>query len=350
MRLTRGALFLVMSILLAAAAAGCGGDDATIVKKGAWTWVDVPGSACDDGSATGFGVNGGSDDLLLIYFEGGGACWDATTCFTLNTAVHGPYGSAQWNARSPGFSGPFDRARAGNPFRNASWVYIPYCTGDLHAGSNVPQYVNSSGATVDYHHVGRTNTEAYLQRIRAFWPTTTRLVVSGGSAGGYGAALNYDLFRRAYPNSKAYLVDDSGPLLEQNSVPASERTAWFQAWNLGAVVDPLCSGCRDDLSAFYPALVAAYPNDRMALLDSEQDQVIRTYFMLMPADFQASLLATVHDRFDPTAMLRAFVIAGSQHVLLQGLDDVTSNGLTADAWLTQMIGDDAAWATQLPAN
>jgi hypothetical protein len=35
---------------------------------------------------------------LFIYFMGGGACWDASSCLVLNTAVHGPFGQAQWEA------------------------------------------------------------------------------------------------------------------------------------------------------------------------------------------------------------------------------------------------------------
>ena len=78
---------------------------------GGWTWVDVPGMGCDDGSATGVAVNPagrGGGGALFIYFMGGGACWDASTCFVLNTAVHGPFGQAQWD----GTGAPVGRARA----------------------------------------------------------------------------------------------------------------------------------------------------------------------------------------------------------------------------------------------
>src|SRR4029078_13123523 len=113
--------------------------------RGSWTWVDVPGMGCDDGSGTGVAVNpapaGPARGTLFLYFMGGGACWDASTCFVLNTAVHGPFGQAQWDARGPrALAPPRDRARAINPFRDASYVFVPYCTGDLHAGSNVATY------------------------------------------------------------------------------------------------------------------------------------------------------------------------------------------------------------------
>ena len=229
---------------------------------------------CDDGSRTGVAVNpapGGGGGDLFIYFMGGGACWDASTCFVLNTSVHGPFGQAQWDGTgAPSVAHALDRARATNPFREASYVFVPYCTGDLHAGSNVATY-DVLGPRM-FAHVGRRNVEALLPRLRATLPAPARVVIAGSSAGGFGATLNYDLFRRAYPAARAALVDDAGPFLEGDGIPADERAAWYANWHLGDVVDPLCADCRADLSRLYPALVAKHPQDRMALLTSLQDQ------------------------------------------------------------------------------
>src|SRR4051794_25698091 len=60
--------------------------------KGTWTWVDFPDSYCDDGSHTGIGIKKTDSKNLLVFMNGGGACWDYLTCFQLNTAVKGPFG------------------------------------------------------------------------------------------------------------------------------------------------------------------------------------------------------------------------------------------------------------------
>ena len=91
------------SSLLGRAKDGGVGDGGAPVSApaGVWTWVDVPGTACDDGTMTGIAVNPSPDAAsreLFIYFMGGGACWDASTCFVLNTSTHGPFGRAQWEA------------------------------------------------------------------------------------------------------------------------------------------------------------------------------------------------------------------------------------------------------------
>ena len=316
---------------------------------GAWTWIDVPGMGCDDGSGTGVAINpapsASSDGTLLVYFMGGGACWDAATCFVLNTAVHGPFGQAQWGATgAPSVAHALDRARATNPFRGASYVFIPYCTGDLHAGNNVATYDVLGPRT--FAHVGRRNAEALLPRLRATWPAPAQVIVSGSSAGGYGATLNYDLFRRTYPNAQVALVDDAGPLLMGDGIPADHRAAWYANWHLGEVVDPLCPDCRADLSRLYPELVAKYPRDHMALLTSLQDQVIRTYFLiLLGADFEQRLRALVATRLTPAPTFRTFAIPGESHTLLGATDTITSGGLTLEAWLAQMLTRDPAWAT-----
>jgi hypothetical protein len=313
---------------------------------GSWTWVDVPGTSCDDGSPTGVAVNPGpAGGPLLVYFMGGGACWDVTTCLVLNTSVHGPFGQAQWAGMGTRtVAHMLDRTRATNPFRDASYVFIPYCTGDLHAGSNVVTY-DLLGSHM-FAHVGRRNVEAVLPRIRASWPAPARVVIAGSSAGGFGATLNYDLFRRAYPDAQVALIDDAGPMLEGEAVPADERAAFYSTWHLGDVVDPLCADCRADLSKLYPALVAKYPRDRMALVTSLQDQVIRTYFKLpLGPVFEQNLRAMITDRLAPTATFRTFAIPGESHTLLGTLDTTTSGGLTVEAWLSRMLAADPTWST-----
>ena len=47
------------------------------------SFVSLSGMACADGNATGIGVNLArrASGKLLIYLEGGGGCWDVTTCW-----------------------------------------------------------------------------------------------------------------------------------------------------------------------------------------------------------------------------------------------------------------------------
>src|SRR4051812_36368015 len=78
-RHTVAAIALVPLVPLALLA-GCG------PPNDGWQWNAVEGSLCANGTPTGFGTRDGTSDDLLIYLMGGGACWDAATCYTLKLA------------------------------------------------------------------------------------------------------------------------------------------------------------------------------------------------------------------------------------------------------------------------
>src|SRR5206468_3191319 len=76
----------------------------------------------------------------------------------------------------------FDRHDDTNPFRNDSFTFVPYCTGDVHAGSKPD--ANYGGRIT--HHVGYQNMTAYLTRLVPTFSSASRVILSGSSAGGFG--------------------------------------------------------------------------------------------------------------------------------------------------------------------
>ncbi|MGH7328807.1 MAG: pectin acetylesterase-family hydrolase, partial [Polyangiaceae bacterium] len=130
-----------------------------------WTWIDVPGTACGDGSPTGVGVNltDKSDDVM-IFLEGGGACWDGESCWGVaSTSFYmNGYGATEL-ATDPQIAAIFtlDRSDADNPFRDKNLVFVPYCTGDSHSGNAITtlDYAGIAHAT---HFVGYENLGADL--------------------------------------------------------------------------------------------------------------------------------------------------------------------------------------------
>ena len=54
-----------------------------------WTWVPVEGAYCGDGSPTGFAFNPTDQSPnVLIFFMGGGACWDYKGCYESERATY----------------------------------------------------------------------------------------------------------------------------------------------------------------------------------------------------------------------------------------------------------------------
>ena len=94
-----------------------------------WTWVDFPDSTCRDGSMAGVSVNMHSASKnVMIFLMGGGACFDAVTCVSNPASVAGQTGGG-------GNTGVFDRTNPNNPMKDWNWVFVPYCTGDVHVGT-----------------------------------------------------------------------------------------------------------------------------------------------------------------------------------------------------------------------
>lgn len=327
-------------------------DDATpelgepiTAEAGTWTWVDFPDSTCADGTPTGISVNVGTSDNLIVFFSGGGACWDALTCLTLHTSSSGPYGQKEFDASAGHGNSLLSREDPQSPFYDWTLVSVPYCTGDLHIGDSVASYDAGDGP-VSYYHKGHANVLAYLKRLGATFASPTRVAVVGSSSGGAGTLLNYPDFRRYWPSAEMYLVDDAAPLLVGDAMPPTLRSAWDSSWELSPLLADVCgdASCEDDLSGVHAALAASYPTDRMALLSSLQDRVFSTYVGLSGEAFQAQLELLTTDVLLPSGTWQPFYIEGDTHSLLMAPEAAESNGVSLQTWLTQMVTDSDDWS------
>lgn len=359
--LSVGRLLLAV-LVLAAAGAGCDTPPRVVERDpnlpvgnpieapaNTWSWIDFPDSTCDEGTPTGLMANLSSTSKdLVIFFNGGGACWNGVTCLALNSSTHGPITQASFNAGTFGNGSILDRQLAQNPVANWNLFFIPYCTGDLHFGNNDAVYTfNSTTKTI--HHKGRKNVEAFLARIAATLDKPERVLVTGSSAGGYGATLNYDLIHAYFPASKVFLVDDSGPLLKGSAISQSLRDAWATAWQYGPLLEGIDPAAKTDFSTVYTALATKYPTERMALLSYSQDQVIRTYIQISAAQFEAALNDLDTTVLEPLPRFRYFVIAGSSHTMLGNPATQTSAGVGLLGWLGQMqTAPDSEWKSAHP--
>jgi hypothetical protein len=355
-RLVTVRLAPLLGTLAPLALAACGGADETTASAPAGGWVDVAGMTCADGSPTGIGISPGSADAVLVWLAGGNACWSEAEC----TASPGPFGRAQFDFLQLLVGGSlFDRTLAGNPFAAWTFVFVPYCTGDVHAG----QSERSHGAAGFWRHRGYANLQAAVARVVADVARPSQVVVSGSSAGGFGALVAYDLLRARWDGAgpdpvTAALVDDSGPTFVGTAMPAALREAWWDAWNLGSTITPLCADCRNDLSAFWDVLSAAHPGDRLALLSTTEDATMRGFFD-DPADpdpemsvtaFQGALaeLALELDALPDAAVFRVGPPTASDHTLFLAPWAYAAGGKPLLQWLGELVSGDPSWSSAAP--
>jgi hypothetical protein len=313
----------------------------------AWTFVPFDDAFCANGTTTGIGINPGDPGArLVIYLMGGGACWSEATCYQLHTAsyIEEGYGPAQFQTDKGLLNAAafFDRNDATNPFRNDSWVFVPYCTGDVHSGSK-PDASYGGRAT---RHVGFQNMAAYLKRIVPTFPNPSRVILAGSSAGGFGALANWWQTQQAFGDVRVDLIDDSGPTLPTPYLSEDLEQTWRAAWNLDAATPPGCVGCADNIDAiigFYGTQLAGH---RAALLSYTQDGVISLFFQTPGTQVELGLgaLANIMAPFD---IWRHFYVTGSAHTVFF-TPQVAQNGVSVRTFITQMVTDDPAWASVQP--
>lgn len=323
--------------------------DPIVAPNEQWTWVPFDGAFCGNGTTTGIGVNPtNKSKKLVIYMMGGGACWDDLTCNVLKTAANlDGYDETKFQADAQGLlnSSLFDRTNEANPLKDYSFVFVPYCTGDVHAGDNVATY-NGKPAV---HHVGRKNMEAFLPRILGTWQGAERVILAGSSAGGFGVGMNWERVQSAFGSVRVDALDDAGPVLPNPYLSEDIEAAWRASWNLDGGLPAGCDECKTALDAMLSYVAANHPNSRGALLSSQQDQVIRQFMgFLTGPQYQEGLDALATTRIDPTTNVKYYFIPGEQHVLLSDPYAITQNGVTLISWLNQMINDDPTWKSVHP--
>ena len=306
-----------------------------------WTWVDIAGATCADGSPTGVGVNltAASDDVL-VFLEGGGACWDASSCWgpapTAFNIVTG-YGKTQFDTdvqRSAIYL--LDRSNSDNPFRDKNIVYVPYCTGDSFSGDNV-ETLSYLGVDHVTHFAGHRNIELYLSRLLGTFPKAKRLWLAGDSAGGFGASFNFGTVQEAFAKARVDVIDDSGQPI--NPDPA-KWAQWRNVWNMQLPSD--CSGCAAGPAAFVDYYRAKFPKSRFGLISFDYDTVIAPFMNLTLAQFHSELTSML-DHFDTTFTNgHYFVLAGASHV---GLATPTA---ALKSWVTDLVTDAPGWKSVRP--
>ena len=314
-----------------------------------WTWVDFPDSACSDGSPVGIGINPSpTSSNLLVYLNGGGACWDAFTCLIAQSATLGPYSQKLFQSDLASIGSTIDRTDTQNPFRDWNFVFIPYCTGDVHAGDNVVTY--TSGTTVStFHHKGHANVQAYLTRLGPTFPAPGKVLIVGDSAGGAGATVNYASARAYWPNAKMYLINDSLPFFPPPETPPGTQSSELANWGIGPLLKQICGdACPADFSLAWAGLRERFPADRMALLGYNQDQTMSAYYETLPALFQLYLQQLGTQQLQPSNV-KTFWVNGTGHTILWSWATTnTTASVNLRAWITQMISDDPQWTSAGP--
>jgi len=267
----------------------------------------------------------GSEDLM-IFLQGGGACW-----FDLCAATP---------EAGPGIPevGVLSQDPAISPLAGVSTVYLPYCDGGLF-GSDADVDSDNDG-TDDRFHRGLRNLSAGLDvAVRAF-PKPRRVVLAGVSAGGYGTLFALSVVRQMYPGVPIEVINDSGIGINRPSDPTFNQQI-IDYWNIGAFFPASCAECNYQGSSadLINWQLTQDPDVRLGMLSYTQDFTIGTFFLGIGGPvFESVLRPTLADveAAHPERM-RSFVRAGTTHTFLIGDLGIAVEGVSVHDWVESMI-------------
>lgn len=267
-----------------------------------WTWYQIDGAKCRDGSATGFFVHTGTANKLLIFLEGGGACSNDHFCaFNPASADSSLAGTGQTvigttlgvvaDRQQPGIyvadnhmgapAGIHDLSNPDNPFKDWSQVYVPYCTGDVFFGTNEQGMVPNLATPQAF--VGYKNMQLFIGRlVPTFKDSVDHVVLAGSSAGSFGAALNFSMVQDAFGEVLVDLIMDSGVPFDDPYMFTCLQKRWRDSWGLDGALPPDCTDCFNSdgggLLNLADFVFKKHPNSHMAVMSGTQDEVMRLFF------------------------------------------------------------------------
>ncbi len=309
-------------------------------------WEEVtpgPWAVCSDGSPFKFYVSAGSAKRLAIFFQGGGACWDAGTCAG---GIHRPRVEGEELAAGQGV---YARGNLDNPFRGWTFVWVPYCSADIYWGDALRTY--APGIVV--HHRGATNARAALLWTYARVPNPEVVAVMGRSAGAYGSLMWAPHVMRRYPRARVVQVGDVGA----GVMTEGFGRVGFAAWNVAGAFPgwiPAMAGLRDRAEALsvpqvYAEIAKAYPRNALAQYNTVLDSVQIFFYALMKgerapspataAEWSQRMQVSVRQIKTQAPNFFSYTAPGSRHGILTFPEFYTETvgGVRFVDWLRQLV-------------
>jgi hypothetical protein len=216
-------------------------------------------------------------DELMVYFEGGGACWDAFTCGAV-----GQFAS-QYEVNDaeslPMSQGLLDFGNEENPVKDYNTVFVPYCSGDVHSGSSTQTFTlptelataDKTEITVEFN--GFNNASGVLEWVYGNYTEPEQVFVTGCSAGGYGAIFHSANIMNNYTDTRVVMLADA------SSGVTPKAWEGLVTWNtfdgMPEFIESLATVTREKYSTAYhiQQMAKTFPNNTFAEYNTFLDQV-----------------------------------------------------------------------------
>ncbi len=288
-------------------------------------WNEIAGGSdaiCSDGSDYRFFARPGDPRKLLIYFQGGGACWNGRSCdpdldptYIVNTGDL-DLGRAD---------GIFAFEQDANPFRDHSVVVAPYCTGDVHLGDSVTAYEAPTtrqhpSHTFEVQHRGHINGLAVLDWVYTRFFRPESIFVTGSSAGSIPSPYYAMLVAEQYPGAKLTQLGDASSGYRREVMTATPEAVWGTL-DVMRELPELSAARLGDFSNELLYIIAGqrFPDHQFAAFDNAEDRVQKRFLEL--AGYRANTIREFIQRNQADIRTEienfaSFIAGGDEHTIL----------------------------------
>jgi len=310
----------------------------------------IPGgdTTCSRGSTYAFLFRKGTENKILINFEGGGACWNQFTCSVADAIFKDNVQSTHDGYVAGYAEGIFDHENEAHPFKDWHHLYIPYCTGDIHIGNASVTYGEGENA-FDIEHKGSVNAQAALDWLYSNVTNPDKVFVTGCSAGAYGSAFWTPRITEEYSDATVYQMGDSGCGVITDSFLKDSFPIWSAEQNLPGWIDGLDPAeveLTDLTIAEYYILVANhYSNQFFSQFTTLYDNNQAFYFSAMgggdDSDWSLVMRQYILEILEGTSNFRVFMGPGDKHCIIPYPEFFTIEvgGRLLTDWLKDVVSD-----------
>jgi dienelactone hydrolase len=294
----------------------------------AWRRIAPGGKTrCARGGQYAFWLRRGDPKKLVVFFQGGGGCFDQRSC---------ALGSTWFDDRVDGRDDPvyagglLDANNPQNPFRDWSVAFLPSCTGDVHTGTRVVRY-----GRLRVQQKGFLNARAALARVYREFPSPDTVFVTGCSAGSVGSAFHADAIIKRYRGARVTQLGDSLAFL-------FHRPINLTAWGTHAVFPPFfrIGNRRWTMVEFLTRLTKAHPKVTFARFNHASDDVQERFYAALgapPAGFEPRLRAA-ENALKRRPNYRSYLACGGNHCALETyeFDSLRVEGVLLRDWVADL--------------
>ena len=318
---------------------------------GDWKTIEPGGETkCAMGTPYRFHMREGDPAKLMVFLNGGGACWSGDNCdVKTEPTTYRPFADGEGNDPRTR-DGAFALDNPENPFKEWTQLFVPYCTGDIHLGTQDHTHTKADGSEITVYHRGRINAQAALDYLYEEVAAPKTVFLSGGSAGAVAAPYYAAELAQHYPNAQIIHFGGGGG--------GYKMPPQTKIWNDWGVFEKLPDWVDTEkftaetttFNDLYVMAADAFPHIKFHQYNNAFDGVQEQFSQMLGAS--SSLHQPLQDNLaeikSAVPYFRSYTAPGDFHTLLRfkELYTTTSDGVRAVDWVRDVAdGKDVADVT-----